>query len=65
MREVKAIFEVQGDSDLAGVHFECCDRTIEWSDLTRLEQIRMLNAWAGHHELFRKFVKEQLIEETI
>jgi len=57
-RKIKAIFEIEADSDLAGVQFKCNGRTIEWRDLSRIEQVRMLNAWAGHHKLFYKFTKE-------
>lgn len=61
MREIQAIFEVSEDSNLVGVHFECVGNQIEWSELSRLEQIHMLNAWAGHYELFSKFLKEEEI----
>ena len=57
-RKIKAIFEIEEDSDLAGVQFKCNGKTIDWEDLTRREQVRMLNAWAGHRELFYKFIKE-------
>jgi hypothetical protein len=64
MRTIKAIFEIQEDSDLAGVHFECDGKTMEWQDLSRLEQIRMLNAWLGHRQLFERFVKKEEQNET-
>ena len=57
-RKIKAIFEIEADSDNAGVQFKCNGKTIDWENLTRREQIRMLNAWAGHRELFYKFIKE-------
>ena len=57
-RKIKAIFEIEEDSNLAGVQFKCNGKTIDWEDLTRREQVRMLNAWAGHRELFYKFIKE-------
>jgi hypothetical protein len=44
--KIKAIFEIEADSDLAGVQFKCNGRTIEWRGLSRKEQVRMLNAWA-------------------
>jgi hypothetical protein len=58
MRTIKATFEIEEDSDIAGVLFECDGNTIQWQDLTRLEQIRMLNAWVGHYKLFYKLTKE-------
>lgn len=57
-RNIKAIFEIEEDSNLAGVQFKCNGKTIDWVELTRREQVRMLNAWAGHRELFYKFIKE-------
>ena len=57
-RKIKAIFEIEEDSNIAGVQFKCNGRTIDWGDLSRIEQVRMLNAWAGHHKLFYKFIKE-------
>ena len=57
-RKIKAIFEIEADSDIAGVKFKCNGRTIDWGELTRIEQVRMLNALAGYRELFYKFIKE-------
>lgn len=59
MRTIKAIFEIEEDSNIAGVMFECEGKTIQWQDMSRLEQIRMLNAWASHHQLFSRFLKEE------
>ena len=59
MRTITAIFEIQEDSNLAGVYYKADGEKIEWEQLSRLEQIRMLNAWAGHHELFSRFLKEE------
>lgn len=58
MKTIKAIFEIEEDSDIAGVMFESEGKTIQWENLSRLEQIRMLNAWVAHYELFYKFIKE-------
>lgn len=58
MRTINAIFNINEDSDLAGVTFQCENNTIDWSDLTRLEQIKILNAWVGHYKLFCNFLKE-------
>ena len=59
MREINAIFVIQADSDLIGVRFESEGKTLDWNDLTRLEQIRMLNGWAAQHKLFYNFVKSE------
>lgn len=56
-RTIKAIFEVAEDSDLAGIHFKVGNKSIDWGELTRMEQIHILNAWAGHYQLFAKFLK--------
>ena len=58
-RKINAVFEIEADSDLASVQFQCNGRTIDWRDLSRIEQVRMLNAWAEHHKLFYKFIKEE------
>ena len=57
-RKIKAIFEIESDSCNVGVQFKCNGKTIDWRDLTELEQIRMINAWAIHRALFYKFIKE-------
>ena len=59
MRAINAIFEIQADSDIVGVRFECNGRTLDWDDLTRMEQIRMLNGWAAEHRLFYNSVKQE------
>ena len=58
MRTIKAVFEISEDSDLAGVQFKVGNKTIQWNELSSKEQIKMLNAWAGHYQLFYKFLKE-------
>ena len=58
-RTINAIFEVAEDSDLAAIYFKVGNNRIDWCDLTRMEQIHMLNAWAGHYTLFSKFLKEE------
>ena len=57
-RKIKAIFQIEPDSCNVGVQFKCNGKTIDWGELTQLEQIRMLNAWVIHRELFYKFIKE-------
>lgn len=57
-RKIKAIFQIESDSYNVGVQFKCNGKTIDWGDLSQLEQMRMLNAWTIHRELFYKFIKE-------
>ena len=64
MRTIKAIFEIQEDSNIAGVHFKSGGKTLDWRDLSKLEQIRMLNAWLEHRKLFEQFVKKEEQNET-
>lgn len=59
MRTIKAVFEIQEDSTLAGVQFKIGNKIVHWDKLSRQEQIRMLNAWSGHWKLFREFLKEK------
>ena len=57
MREVLATFTISEDDNNAGVQFKVEDKVVEWNDLSKLEQIKMLNAWAGMWELFGRFLK--------
>ena len=57
-RKIKAIFEIKEDSDLTSVEFKSNGRTIFFENLTRIEQVRMLNAWEGHREVFYNLIKE-------
>lgn len=60
MRVIKATFDISEDSNNAGVKFYGeKGKVVQWSDLSRTEQIKMLNAWAGMHGLFSRFVKEE------
>lgn len=59
MRTIKAIFEIEEDSNIAGVMFECEGKTIRWQDMSHLEQTGMLNAWASHRQLFSRFIKKE------
>lgn len=59
-RTIKAIFEVAEDSNLAAIYFKVGNKRIDWGELTRMEQIHILNAWAGHYQLFAKFLKENM-----
>lgn len=59
MRVIKATFDISEDSNNAGVKFYGeKGKVVQWEDLSRTEQIKMLNAWAGMCDLFSRFVKE-------
>lgn len=58
MRTIKATFDISEDSNNAGVKFYGeKGKVVQWEDLSRTEQIKMLNAWAGMLDLFSRFVK--------
>lgn len=60
MRTIKATFNISEDSNNAGVKFYGeKGKVVQWEDLSRTEQIKMLNAWAGMLDLFSRFVKEE------
>ena len=60
MRTIKATFDISEDSHNAGVKFYGeKGKVVQWEDLSRTEQIKMLNAWAGMLDLFSRFVKEE------
>jgi len=35
------------------------NKVVGWQELTRQQQIWVLNALAGHHELFSRFLKDE------
>ena len=58
-RNIYAKFNIREDSNNAGVVFRVGNRLVGWKDLTRAEQVKMLNAWAGMYGLFYRFLKEE------
>ena len=59
MRTIKATFSIQEDSDLVGVKFYGeKGKVIQWEDLSKMEQTRMLNSWAQFHGLFIEHLKK-------
>jgi len=44
---------------LAGMQIKIDNKTEHWENLTRQQQIWILNALAGHHELFSRFLKDE------
>lgn len=59
MREIKAIFSIKADSNLAGVEFFNKNKKTDWDNLTRGEQIKLLNSWISFYELFLRNLKEE------
>ena len=57
-RKVKATFEIAEDNNNAGVIFYIGQKKSDWENLTYLEKVKMLNAWAGMYQLFYKFLEE-------
>lgn len=59
MRKIKAIVEVQHDSNRSVVVFRTGSKKISWEELTRKEQIHMLCSWANFHALYCRFIKQE------
>ena len=57
--EIKAIFNIKEDSNLAGVEFFNENGKTDWDNLTRGEQIKLLNSWISFYELFLRNLKEK------
>jgi len=53
---MKTIIETD-ETDLSGLSFEKEGVITDWQDLTREEQIKILNAIGAHYNLFSKFIK--------
>lgn len=54
---MKVIIEVK--DDLSSCQFKKGNKVIEWSDLTRKEQIVILNSISGQYNLFNRFIKSE------
>ena len=63
MRTIKSVFEINEDSNIAGVQFYAGRKKIRWDDLSRFEKVRTLNAWANMHGLFYQAVDKKEDEE--
>ena len=55
---MKAIVEIN-DTDLDSIHFMTGRKAIEWKNMTREEQIAIVNALKQFSELFQKFTKPE------
>lgn len=46
-------------SELAGYKFYQDGEEIEWEDMTRQQQIKVLNSFSQGYKLFERFLKEE------
>lgn len=53
---MKTIIETD-ETDMAGLSFEKEGDITNWKDLTREEQIKILNTFQAYYELYSKFIK--------
>lgn len=60
---MKVIIEIN-ESGLASLDLKKGKKQINWEELTRVEQIRMVNSLSNFHELFSKFIKPEENETT-
>ena len=49
---------IEINDGLAGYHFEKDNNVVRFEDLSRVEQIRILNSFANGYELFIEALKE-------
>jgi len=55
---MKAIINIK-DSDLANITFKDGNKTVDWSAITRQEQIKIIHALHSFHHLYSKFIKSE------
>lgn len=55
---MKTIIEID-ESGLCSLDFKKGKKRINWEELTRIEQLRVLKALSNFHELFSKFIKSE------
>lgn len=55
---MKTIIETD-DTDLAAVQFKKSNKVINWEDLSRSEQVKILNAFSAYYGLYSKFIKPE------
>jgi len=53
---MKTIIETN-ETDLAGIHFKKGNKVVNWEDLSRDEQIKILNTFTAYYGLYSKFIK--------
>ena len=55
---MKAIIEIN-ESGLCSLDLKKGKKQINWDELTRVEQIRIVNSLSKFHDLFSKFIKHE------
>lgn len=55
---MEIIIEID-ENNLVGIHFEKENETVGWLELTRDEQLKILNALSYNYALFCKFLKNE------
>lgn len=55
--KVKAIIEIDENSDLSSIQFKIGKEVLYWGGLTKEMQTKLLNSIIGHINLFSRFIK--------
>ena len=55
---MKTIIETN-DTDSAAIQFKKSNKLINWKDLSRSEQVKILNAFSAYYGLYSKFIKPE------
>jgi hypothetical protein len=55
---MKIIIEID-EKGLCSLNLKKEKKQINWADLTRVEQLRLLKALSNFHELYSKFIKPE------
>ena len=55
---MKTIIETD-DTDLAAVQFKKSNKLINWKDLSRAEQIKILNAFSSCYDFYSTLIKSE------
>lgn len=55
---MKTIIETN-ETDLAAVQFKKSNKITNWEELSRAEQIKVLNAFSAYYSLYSKFLKPE------
>ena len=57
---MKTIIETD-DTDLAAVQFKKSNKVINWEDLSRSEQVKILHAFSAYYGLSSTFIKQEYL----
>ncbi len=55
---MKIKVEIEILEDLGSIKFKSGKKTIEWNELTKEQQKRIVNSFANFQSLFKRFIKE-------